>query len=247
MLNTIILSDLHLGTKGCKADQIIEFLQNHHARTIILNGDIIDGWALNRGSKWKKKHTKIINLLLEKSKTSDIIWIRGNHDEFIDDFSNVHLGKIQIKENTVIRIKTWENNDTFIEKRYFVFHGDIIDIFMLKYKWLSKIGAIGYDLALWLNDIYNKWRKIRGKKYLSISKSLKYYVKTAANYVNDFEITACKMAEKHGCQGVICGHIHQEANRYIDGVHYLNSGDWVESMTAILIEDSGNITIHRNC
>jgi len=243
--NTIIISDLHLGTAGCKVDWILDFLERNKCRTLILNGDIIDGWALSRGSRWRKRHTKVINKILSISRTSDVIWLRGNHDEFLDDFLDTEMGNIQIKNEHILRVSKWNENDTFSDTRYYVFHGDAVDIFMLKYKWLSKIGSIGYDVALWVNDIYNKWRFWRGKKYLSISKPLKYYVKSAANYVNDFESTAAKMAEKHGCQGVICGHIHQEADKWIGGVHYLNSGDWIENGTAILIDSAGNITIWK--
>jgi UDP-2,3-diacylglucosamine pyrophosphatase LpxH len=243
--NTVIISDIHLGTSGSKTDWLLEFLNSIECQTLILNGDIVDGWALNRGSKWKKRYTRVVNTILKMSRNTEIIWIRGNHDEFLDDFIGMRFGNIRIKEDHIIRIKKWNVSDTYTESRYYVFHGDSIDIFMLKYKWLSKIGSVGYDIALWLNTYYNKWRHFRGKTYLSISKPLKTYVKSAANYINDFETTAAKMAEKHGCSGVICGHIHQDADRVINGIHYLNSGDWVENMSAILIDYAGNITLYK--
>jgi UDP-2,3-diacylglucosamine pyrophosphatase LpxH len=243
MVNVIVISDLHLGTRDSKTNEIIEFLDNTPCNTLILNGDIIDGWALVRGSKWRKKHTKVVNKLLKISETTEVIWVRGNHDEFLDDYIGFNMGNIKIVKNHVLNINKWITQDKFESKRYFVFHGDEIDIFMLKYKWLSKIGSIGYDIALWMNTQYNRWRKFRGLKYKSISKPLKQKVKTATNYVNDFEITAARMAEYHGCQGVICGHIHQEMDRIIDNIHYLNSGDWVESMSAILIHHDGKIEI----
>jgi UDP-2,3-diacylglucosamine pyrophosphatase LpxH len=243
MVNMIVISDLHLGTRDSKTNEIIEFLDNTPCNTLILNGDIIDGWALSRGSKWKKKHTKVVNKLLKISETTEVIWVRGNHDEFLDDYIGFNMGNIKIVKNHVINVNKWITQDKFESKRYFVFHGDEIDIFMLKYKWLSKIGSIGYDIALWMNTQYNRWREFRGLKYKSISKPLKQKVKTATNYVNDFENTAARMAEYHGCQGVICGHIHQEMDRIIDNIHYLNSGDWVESMSAILIHHDGKIEI----
>lgn len=243
--NTIIVSDLHLGTDGSKTEWFLEFLETHPCRLLILNGDIIDGWAMKRGSKWKKRHTKVISKLLKISSKTNVVWIRGNHDEFIADFIDLELGNIQICEDYIISTKVWKGVDNWESKRYYVFHGDVIDVFMLKYKWLSKIGSVGYDFALWLNDIYNKWRKWRGKTYYSISKPLKFYVKSAANYINDFEVTASKMAEKNGCNGVICGHIHQDADRMIGKIHYLNSGDWVENMTAILISDDGQPIIWK--
>jgi len=244
--NTIIISDLHLGTSGAKTDWILEFLSKNKCRTLILNGDIIDGWAINRGSRWKKRHTKVVSEILKISLESDVIWIRGNHDEFLDDFIGTRIGRIRIKNDYILRVKKRDTGDFFSETKYYVFHGDAVDVFMLKYKWLSKIGSIGYDIALWINDVYNRWRLRRGKKYLSISKPLKYYVKSAANYINDFEVTAAKMAEKHGCNGVICGHIHQDSDKWINGVHYLNSGDWIENGTAILIDNDGEIKFWKH-
>jgi len=228
----IIASDLHLGTKDSQAKEFIEFLEQHPTDLLILNGDIIDGWALNRGAKWKKGHTKAVAALLKLSNKTKIIWIRGNHDEFLTEFIGSHFGNIEIRENYIL------NN-------YFVFHGDVIDVFITKYKWLAKIGSIGYDFALWLNRWYNRYRAWRKLPYQSISQDIKAGVKAATNYVNDFETTAIKMAAQNGCYGVICGHIHQPANLHINGAHYLNSGDWVENRTAILLDYQSNITIFK--
>jgi UDP-2,3-diacylglucosamine pyrophosphatase LpxH len=197
-----------------------------------LNGDIIDGWALNRGAKWKKGHTKAVAALLKLSNKTKIIWIRGNHDEFLTEFIGSHFGNIEIREN-------------YILDNYFVFHGDVIDVFITKYKWLSKIGSIGYDFALWMNRWYNRYRAWRKLPYQSISQDIKAGVKAATNYVNDFETTAIKMAAQNGCHGVICGHIHQPADLHINGDHYLNSGDWVENRTAILLDGNDNFTIFK--
>jgi len=234
----IIVSDLHLGTKDSKAEEFIEFLETHPTDLLILNGDIVDGWALNRGTKWKKKHTKVISKLLQLSNKTRIIWIRGNHDEFIQEFIGTHLGSIEIKEDYKLDI------DNTMES-YYIFHGDVIDIFITKYKWLSKIGSVGYDFALWLNRVYNTYRKWRKLPYISISQKIKESVKVATNYVNDFEVTALSMATKKGCNGVICGHIHQPADRMINGHRYLNSGDWVENMSAILMDIEGKITLYK--
>jgi len=241
----IVISDLHLGIKHSKTEEILEFLETHRCEKLILNGDIIDGWALSRGAKWKKRHTKVLNKLIEIAKDTEIIWVRGNHDEFLEDFLGFDSLNLKIVKDYVLTLKSWVTKDTYENKRYYVFHGDDIDVFMLKYKWLSKIGSVCYDFALWMNTQYNSWRKKRKLKYKSISKILKSVVKTATNYVNDFEKTAAKMAKLHGCKGVICGHIHQESNKQIGDVHYLNSGDWVESMTAILIDQDSNIKIYR--
>ena len=233
----IIVSDLHLGTKDSKAEEFIEFLEKHPTDLLILNGDIIDGWALNRGAKWKKQHTKVISKLLKLSNKTQIIWIRGNHDEFLQEFMGNHFGGIEIREDYVLDIRNTVES-------YYIFHGDVIDIFITKYKWLSKIGAIGYDFALWLNRWYNKYRVWRKLPYQSISQKIKSGVKAATNYVNDFEVTALSMASKKGCHGVMCGHIHQPEDRMINGKRYLNSGDWVENMTAICVQDSGNVYLY---
>ena len=232
----IIVSDLQLGTKDSKAKEFIDFLDTHPTDLLILNGDIIDGWALNRGAKWKKQHTKVISKLLKISNNTKIIWIRGNHDEFIAEFIGSHFGNISIMEDYVLHIG---------DKKYFIFHGDVIDVFITKYKWLAKIGSIGYDMALWLNRWYNRYRAWRKLPYQSISQDIKQGVKAATNYINDFETAAIKMAHKNNCDGVICGHIHQPSDLIINNAHYLNSGDWVENISAILINKDNTIFIDR--
>ena len=228
----VIVSDLHLGTKDSKAKEFIEFLEKYPTDLLILNGDIVDGWALNRGAKWKKQHTNAISKILKVSNKTKVIWIRGNHDEFLAEFIGMHFGNIEIREDYVI-------------SNHYVFHGDVIDVFITKYKWLAKIGSVGYDFALWLNRWYNRYRVWRGLPYQSISQEIKAGVKAATSYINDFEIAAIKMASKHGCQGVICGHIHQPADLMINGARYLNSGDWIENRTAILLDYQDKFTIFK--
>jgi UDP-2,3-diacylglucosamine pyrophosphatase LpxH len=241
----IIASDLHLGTKDSQAKEFIEFLEQHPTDLLILNGDIIDGWALNRGAKWKKGHTKAVAALLKLSNNTKIIWIRGNHDEFLSEFIGSHFGNIEIRENYIINTNKRVMGELHEQQRYFVFHGDVIDVFITKYKWLAKVGSIGYDFALWMNRWYNRYRAWRKLPYQSISQDIKAGVKAATNYVNDFETTAIKMAAQNGCHGVMCGHIHQPADMRINGAHYLNSGDWVENRTAILLDYQSNITIFK--
>ena len=228
----IIVSDLHLGTKDSKAEEFIEFIEKNSTDLLILNGDIVDGWALNRGTKWKKQHTKVISKLLQLSNKTRIIWIRGNHDEFIQEFIGTHLGAIEIREDYKLDI-----NNTM--ESYYIFHGDVIDVFITKYKWLSKIGSVGYDFALWLNRIYNTYRKWRKLPYISISQKIKESVKVATNYVNDFEVTALSMATKKGCNGVICGHIHQPKLTN----DYMNSGDFCENSTCLVEDFEGKWSI----
>jgi UDP-2,3-diacylglucosamine pyrophosphatase LpxH len=234
---TIIVSDIHLGTKDSQAKEFIEFLDNYSCNTLILNGDIIDAWALERGSKWRKQHTKVIKKLLTISKNTKLIYLRGNHDDFIKDFFKVSIkGNIEILEDYKLKIGS---------KNYLVFHGDILDVFSSTWKWVAKLGSIGYDLALSINTFYNRYRKLRGKPYLSISRQIKHKVKQAVSFINNFEENACKIAKQRNCEGAICGHIHTADNKVLNGVHYLNSGDWVESKTAILITKDDDIITYN--
>jgi UDP-2,3-diacylglucosamine pyrophosphatase LpxH len=148
------------------------------------------------------------------------------------------LGAIEIREDYKLDI-----NNTM--ESYYIFHGDVIDVFITKYKWLSKVGSVGYDFALWLNRVYNTYRKWRKLPYISISQKIKGSVKVATNYINDFETTALSMAHKKGCSGVICGHIHQPADVVIKGERYLNSGDWIENMSAILVDNEGKVYLYQ--
>ena len=229
---TIIVSDIHLGTKDSQAKEFIKFLDEHPTEQLILNGDVIDGWALQRGSKWKKQHTKVILKLLELSKKTDIVWIRGNHDDFLSDFFMIKMSNITLCEDYMIGVK---------RKKYLIFHGDILDVFSSTWKWIAKIGSVGYDIALTLNTWYNKYRLWRGLPYYSISKHIKDKVKSAVSFILDFEENAAKIAKQRKCSGVIIGHIHTAEDRMIGDIHYLNSGDWVESKTAILIDRDDNI------
>jgi UDP-2,3-diacylglucosamine pyrophosphatase LpxH len=233
---TIIVSDIHLGTKDSQAKEFIKFLDEHPTKQLILNGDIIDAWALERGSKWRKQHSKVILKLLELSKKTDIILIRGNHDDFLKDYFHIKMNNITICENYTLTLRGIATS-----RKYLIFHGDVLDLFSSKWTLIAKIGSIGYDLALFLNRWYNKYRIWRGLPYYSISKTLKHKVKQAVSFIGDFEINAITIAKQHGCDGVIVGHIHTPANKLIKDTHYLNSGDWVESKTAILIDKDDNI------
>jgi len=235
--NTVIISDLHLGSKASRRDDILDFLDKLSTETLILNGDIIDGWSLQRGSKWTKKDTKIIRKLLKISETgTNVVWLRGNHDEFLKDFIPFDLGNIKI-------VEYWIHQSNQI--RYYIFHGDILDVFITKVKWLAYIGSIGYDIALWINRWYNRWRAWRKLPYYSISKDIKNGIKKATNFINDFEINAVKLAKGKGCHVAVCGHIHQPSLKD----EYMNSGDWCENCTALVETKDGNwrlIDYHNN-
>ncbi|MDQ3109525.1 MAG: UDP-2,3-diacylglucosamine diphosphatase [Bacteroidota bacterium] len=228
---TIVLSDIHLGTSTSKAKEVIHFLKHHKCDTLILNGDIIDGWQLIKSGAWKKNHTKFFRLVLKRAaKGTSIIYIRGNHDDFLDEVLPFSLGNFSIRR------------DYFIEsgsKRYYVVHGDIFDTVTTKLKWIAKLGDVAYTFLLWLNKHYNQNRARRGLPYYSLSQVIKAKVKGAVSFISDFETQLASVAKTRHCDGVICGHIHTPANKMLDGIHYLNSGDWVESLTALVETDNG--------
>jgi UDP-2,3-diacylglucosamine pyrophosphatase LpxH len=232
---TVIMSDLHLGMKDCKPSKILEFLDSMRTDLLILNGDIIDFDALRRGSKWKNKHTKVITKILDISRHVPVIYIRGNHDDDIREFFGMEIGNIQFVDEYVIETEEWIEHDVFEHRRFLVFHGDQIDAITSKFKLLAQIGSMGYDLALRLNTIYNKYREWRKLPYYSISKKIKENFKKAWTFINNFEENAIKYGKLKSCDGVICGHIHIPVMKDIHGLKYYNSGDWVENFTAIVI------------
>jgi len=230
---TIVLSDIHLGIKASKAKEVVHFLKNHKCETLILNGDIIDGWQLRKNGKWKKQHSNffkhVINLI-SKAKCDEIVYLRGNHDDFLDEILPFSLGNFKIKKHHI---------HYGVEKKYFVTHGDIFDNITTKLKWVAKLGDVGYTFLLWLNRHYNIYREKRGLPYYSLSQIVKAKVKSAVSFINDYENALVKVARSRKCHGIICGHIHQPVIKNIDGIEYLNSGDWVESLTALVEEADG--------
>ena len=233
---TVFLSDTHLGMRETGIQKLNHFLSHISCKTLVLNGDFIDGWALEGSGEWKKAHTRCVRLILkmvEKEKTK-VIYLRGNHDDFLSRILPITFDRIKICEKYIHKGK---------ERKYLVLHGDCFDSFSTKRKWIARIGSIGYDNLMRFNRIYNKYRKFRGKKPFSLSAWAKAKVKSAVNHVHRYEDSLAKMARKHKCEGMICGHIHVAADRIIEGIHYLNSGDWVESNTAIVEEKNGHLGI----
>lgn len=229
---TIILSDIHLGSINSKAKEATKFLEENHAETLILNGDIIDAWAMKRGAKWNKGHTQFFREVLKHTYkyNTRVIYIRGNHDDFLDTVVPFSFGAIEIAKEHIL-----ESGN----KRFYVIHGDIFDLITTKLKWASKLGDVGYTALLWANRKYNDRRARKGLPYYSLSKVVKHKVKMAVNYVSDFEEQLSLVAKNEKCDGVICGHIHQPAIDEYHGITYMNSGDWVENCTA-LVEDFDN-------
>ena len=233
---TIILSDVHLGTKDCKIDEVNFFLKHTRCDRLILNGDIIDGWSLKRKGGWTKGHTNFIRKVLKKAekKNTEVIYLAGNHDELMRKFLPIFLDKIRMVENYVLPTK---------KGNYLVLHGDVFDTVTMNNRWLSIIGDVGYQNLLRLNRYYNKLRSLRGKEYFSLSAAIKKKVKSAVNHLSNFENHLQNLAEKNGYAGVICGHIHTAEDKMIGNTHYLNSGDWVESLTAIVQHEDDRFEI----
>ena len=226
---TIVISDVHLGSSGSKAKELARFLKQNTCDLLILNGDIIDGWQLKRRGVWKRKHTRFFQRVLkmmDECKTK-VIYTRGNHDDFLDQVLPMQIGNLSI-----VRDFVYES----FGKKYYVVHGDVFDSITTQLRWIAKLGDIGYTLLLWLNKLYNNYRVARGLSYYSLSQVVKQKVKTAVSYISDFEEKLAELAKSKGCDGVICGHIHHPEMRTINGIEYLNSGDWVESFSA-LVED----------
>jgi UDP-2,3-diacylglucosamine pyrophosphatase LpxH len=232
----IFISDVHLGTRTAQATALLDFLKNNDADVIYLVGDIIDFWKVRRGPHWPQSHNDVVQKLLRKVRQgSRIAFIPGNHDESLRDFCGMHFGGIEILQSVVHR--------TADGRRYIVMHGDEFDVVIRTATWLAFLGDRGYELALWLNTPLNWVRRHLGLGYWSLSAYLKYSVKRAVNFIGAFEEAVAAEARRHHAHGIICGHIHHAADRMIDGVHYLNCGDWVESCTALVEHDDGRMEI----
>jgi len=230
---TIVISDIHLGTKNSKAKEVVRFLKPNTCEKLILNGDIIDGWQLQKGSKWRKKHTRFFRVILKMLDKSeiDIIYVRGNHDDFLDNLLPLEFNRLSLVN---------EHYHYSGGKKYFVIHGDIFDTITTNLRWLAKLGDIGYTFLLWVNKIYNNRRIKKGLPYFSLSQYVKQKVKSAVSYISDFEKELVDLAKSKNCSGVICGHIHHPAITQYGDLVYMNSGDWVESLSALVEDFNGN-------
>ena len=235
-VRTVILSDVHLGTPDCKVREVNHFLRHVRCKKLILNGDIIDGWRLTRSGQWTKAHTRFIRIVLKmlEKRNTDVIYLRGNHDDVLAAFLPLEFEGLRIVE---------EHVHEGVQRRYLVLHGDVFDTVTKNFVWLAHLGDWGYSFLLRLNRAYNAWRAWRGKEYWSLSKAIKARVKSAVNHVSNFEQHIAELAKQRGCSGVMCGHIHTPADKQIEGVHYLNSGDWVESLTAVVEHFDGRMEV----
>lgn len=235
---TLFISDVHLGTRASQADMLLDFLKHNDAETIYLVGDILDFWRIKRGAVWPQTHNDVLQKLLRKvRKGTRVVYIPGNHDEGIRDYCGMHFGGIEIERQAL--------HTTADGRRFIVLHGDEYDVVVRYARWLAFLGDRGYELALWSNWPLNFIRRRLGLGYWSLSAYLKHRVKTAVSFISEFEKNLAEEARRHEVDGVICGHIHHAADRDIDGVHYINTGDWVESCTAVGETHTGEIELIR--
>lgn len=234
---TVFLSDIHLGTPDSKAAEVVHFLKHLICDKLVLNGDIIDGWALRRGGRWRGRHSRFIRKVLkmmEKDKT-EVIYLRGNHDDILERFLPLAFGRLKIMKEHI--------HTALGGKRYLVVHGDGFDSVSTNHKWLAVIGSVGYDALLNVNRLYNRWRAWRGKEYFSLSKKIKAKVKSAVSFVDRYEHQLQELARHKKCDGILCGHIHTPEDKQVGEIHYLNSGDWVESLTAVIEHVDGRMEL----
>jgi len=233
---TIWISDVHLGTTGCQAQRLLEFLRATESETLYLVGDIIDGWQLKRRWYWEQSHNNVVQTVLKKAKKgTNVIFVPGNHDEVIRQFIDLDFGGIKIRDELI--------HTTANGKRMLVLHGDRFDGVIACAKWLAYVGDNLYTMILKFNQWFNSWRARAGLPYWSLSQYLKGKVKNAVNYITSFEDALAGEAAKRGLDGVICGHIHKPEIRDINGITYCNDGDWVESLSALVEEPSGQLRL----
>ena len=224
----VVISDVHLGTYGCKAKELLQYLQSIQPQTLVLNGDIIDVWQFKK-SYFPKSHLKVIKKLISFAKKgTDVYYITGNHDEMFRKFTDFQLGNLKVCNKICLELD---------DKKAWIFHGDVFDASVQHSKWIAKLGSKGYDVLIVINNIVNWFLTKLGKEKYSFSKKIKNNVKKAVKYIGDFELTASELAIDNEYDYVICGHIHQPQIRKVRNKEgecvYLNSGDWIENLSAL--------------
>jgi len=233
---SIWISDIHLGTPGCKAAFLLDFLKNTDSEKLYLVGDIIDGWALRRNWFWPQAHNDVIQKILRKArKGTHVYFIPGNHDSFARSYVEHDFGDIKVAREMM--------HETVDGRKFLILHGDEFDVVVKYAKWLALLGDWAYGLCLRLNDFVNAIREMLGYPYWSLSAYLKLKVKNAVQFIADFEDALAEVAREKGADGVICGHIHHPEIRDINGVLYCNDGDWVESCSALVEHHDGQLEI----
>jgi UDP-2,3-diacylglucosamine pyrophosphatase LpxH len=233
---TIWISDIHLGTRGCQAEYLLDFLKHTESEYLYLVGDILDIWRMRRSWGWRQTHNDVVQKLLRKArKGTKVIFIPGNHDELFREFLNSDFGQIEIRPEHIHVTKEGQ--------RFLVTHGDEFDVVVTYAKWLAVLGDWSYNALLWINTIFNEVRRKLGYPYWSLSAYLKQKAKRAVEFIGAFETALADEARKRGVDGVVCGHIHKAEMRMIDDVLYCNAGDWVESCTALVEHLDGELEV----
>ena len=233
---SIWISDIHLGTSGCKAEFLLDFLRVNESDQLYLVGDIVDGWQLKRGWYWKQSHNDVVQKVLRKArKGTKVTYIVGNHDEVLREFLGLRFGEILIENEAVHELRDG--------RRLWVTHGDLFDGVIQYAKWLAYLGDTAYTVALKVNDHFNYLRHKMGMSYWSLSQYLKHRVKNAISFITAFEEALTTEARRRGYDGVVCGHIHRPEIREIDGTLYCNDGDWVESLSALVETHEGELKL----
>jgi len=227
-LDVAVISDVHLGTVGCHAKELLNYLRSIQPRILVLNGDIIDMWQFTR-YYWPKAHMKVLKRLMKMVASGvEVYYVTGNHDDLLRKFAEQHLGNFHLVNKVVLELD---------EKKAWFFHGDVFDVVNVHSRWLARLGSIGYDLLILINHAANFFSTKMGRGRISLSKRIKDGVKGAVKFIGDFEKTVTKLAMEHGFSYVACGHIHQPAVHQVANggrpVIYLNSGDWIENLTAL--------------
>lgn len=233
---TIFLSDIHLATRGCKAEFLIDFLRHHDSERLYLVGDIFDGWQMKRSLYWPQSHNDVVQKFLRKVRKGTMVYyLPGNHDEGMRGYAGMQFGGVTVLKDTI--------HETADGRRLLVLHGDQFDGVVLNARWLSFLGSSAYDLALSINNGFNAVRRRLGFPYWSLSNFLKQKVKRAVEYLTNFQSALIQEARRRELDGVICGHVHNAEIRFADGFLYCNCGDWVENCTAIAEHMDGRLEI----
>ncbi|MFQ0814443.1 UDP-2,3-diacylglucosamine hydrolase [Brucella anthropi] len=235
-VRTLFISDVHLGSKAAQAELLLDFLRYHDAETIYLVGDIVDGWRLRRNWHWPQEHNDVVQKLLRKSrKGANIIYIAGNHDEFLRNFQGTHFGGIEVMNRAI--------HETADGRKFLVIHGDQFDVVVRNARFIAYLGDWAYDTAIWINTVMSRVRSLFGLRYWSFSAWAKFRVKKAVSFIGQFETVVSEEAQRIGVDGVICGHIHHATIESMNGVEYINTGDWVESCTAVIEHFDGRMEL----
>ncbi|MBA3581622.1 MAG: UDP-2,3-diacylglucosamine diphosphatase [Gammaproteobacteria bacterium] len=235
-VRTIWISDTHLGTRGCKAEYLTEFLKSHHCENLYLVGDIIDGWRMRKSAYWPQSHSNVIRRILTMAKReTTVTYVTGNHDEFLRKYSDTDFGNIHLVDRAA--------HLTRDGRRLLIVHGDEFDVVVRYHKWLAILGDKAYEFSLLLNRWFNYCRQHFGYGYWSLSGYLKHRVKQAVSFIGDYEQALADECKRRGYDGIVCGHIHHAEIRRIDNIDYYNCGDWVESCTALIEDFNGHIEL----